>query len=223
MFEENNNTREPFSGVGNSSETSMKRIVIGVIAAFVVASIAVVAIGRYQRVVPRSISSGLGLSGAPGSTGYLLDTLMPAESAPAAADLTPGNWVNSEALTLDKLRGRVVLVEFWTFGCYNCRNTLPHVKKWDEAYRERGLTIVGVHTPETDSEYSIDNVRREVNSLGIKFPVITDNDYKTWNAYGVEAWPSLFVLDKQGRIRWVHVGEGRYQETENVIKALLAG
>ena len=79
-----------------------------------------------------------------------------------------------------------------------------------------------MHTPETDSEYSVDNLRREVTSLNIKFPVITDNDYKTWKSYGVEAWPTIFVLDKQGRIRWAHVGEGRYDDTENVIKGLLA-
>jgi len=115
-----------------------------------------------------------------------------------------------------------VLVEFWTFGCYNCRNTLPSVKEWDAKYGERGLTIVGVHTPETDSEYSLDNVRKEVPALGVKYAVVTDNDYATWKAYKVEAWPTIFVLDKQGRVRWLHVGEGRYDETENVIKALLA-
>ena len=125
-------------------------------------------------------------------------------------------------MTLEKLRGRVVLVEFWTFGCYNCRNTLPSVKDWDTRYRDRGLTIIGVHTPETDSEYSLDNVRKEVPALGIKYPIVTDNDYKTWKAYGVEAWPTIVVLDKQGRIRWLHVGEGRYEETDNVIKTLLA-
>jgi thiol-disulfide isomerase/thioredoxin len=123
---------------------------------------------------------------------------------------------------LSELRGRVVLVEFWTFGCYNCRNTLASVKEWDAKYRDRGLTIVGVHTPETDSEYSLDNVRKEVPALGLKYAVVTDNDYTTWKAYKVEAWPTIFVLDKQGRIRWLHVGEGRYDETENVIKTLLA-
>ena len=137
-------------------------------------------------------------------------------------DKPKGNWINSDPLTLNKLRGHVVLVEFWTFGCYNCRNTLPSVKEWDARYRERGLTIVGVHTPETTSEYNLDNVRREVPGLGIKYPVVTDNDYTTWKAYGVEAWPTILVVDKQGRIRWLHVGEGKYDETESVIKTLLA-
>ncbi len=116
----------------------------------------------------------------------------------------------------------MVLVEFRTFGCYNCRNTLPSVKEWDGKYRDHGLTIVGVHTPETDREHSLDNVRREVAALGVKYPVVTDNDYTTWKAYGVEAWPTIVVLDKQGQIRWLHVGEGRYAETEGVIKTLLA-
>jgi len=124
-------------------------------------------------------------------------------------------------LALNKLRGRVVLVEFWTFGCYNCRNTLPSVEEWDARYRERGLTIVGVHTPELSEEYNLDNLRRAVPSLGIKYPVVTDNDYKTWKAYNLEAWPTIFVVDKQGRIRWEHVGEGKYEETENVIRTLL--
>lgn len=150
------------------------------------------------------------------------DTLMPTASAPKAPPFAAGSWINSDSLTIEKLRGRVVLVEFWTFGCYNCRNTLPSVKDWDAKYRDRGLTIVGVHTPETDSEYNLENVRREVPSLGIKYPVVTDNDYQTWKAYNVEAWPTIFVLDKQGRIRWLHVGEGMYEETENVIKALIA-
>ncbi len=98
---------------------------------------------------------------------------------------------------------------------------MPPIKSWDTRYRDRGLTIAGVHTPETDSEYNIDNVRKEVPSLGIKYPVVTDNDYKTWKAYGVEAWPTIVMLDKQGRIRWLHVGEGHYEETESVINKLL--
>ena len=142
--------------------------------------------------------------------------------APAAPELSSGLWINSEPLTLKSLHGRVVLIEFWTFACYNCRNTLPTVKKWDAQYRDKGLTIIGVHTPELDYENNIDNLRREVAALGIKYAVVTDNDYSTWKAYGVEAWPTLFLLDKQGRVRWTHVGEGYYAQTEEVIKKLLA-
>src|SRR5436190_23247317 len=131
--------------------------------------------------------------------------------AATAPDLAIGEWINSEPLKLKNLRGRVVLIEFWTFGCYNCRNTLPFVKRWHEDYKDKGLTIVGVHSPELANEQKLENLRREVASLGIKYPVVTDNDYSTWNAYGVSAWPTLFVLDKESRIRWMHVGEGAYE------------
>ena len=141
---------------------------------------------------------------------------------PAAPEFAPGTWINSEPLTLKSLRGRVVLVDFWTFACYNCRNTLPHVKAWDTKYRDKGLAIIGVHSPELDEERVIDNVRRETAALGISYPVVTDNDYATWRSYNVEAWPTVFLLDKQGRIRWTHVGEGAYEETEKMIRRLLA-
>src|SRR5712671_1857566 len=202
----------------------IKKVSIIVIIAMVVGSLAIVAIAKYQRVVQPAIARGLAVTtNSLGNSANLEpDTLIAAAKANAAPEFAQGNWINSDPLTLEKLRGRVVLVEFWTFGCYNCRNTLPSVKEWDARYRDRGLTIVGVHTPETTSEYSIDNVRREVPGLGIKYPVVTDNDYTTWKAYGVEAWPTILVVDKQGRIRWRHVGEGRYDETENVIKTLLA-
>jgi thiol-disulfide isomerase/thioredoxin len=202
----------------------IKRISIISIIAIVVAGLAIVAIARYQRVVQPAITRGLAAATYSGDSlaNVAADTLIPTAKATAAPEFAKGNWINSEPLTLEKLRGRVVLVEFWTFGCYNCRNTLPSVKDWDARYRDRGLTIVGVHTPETDSENNIDNVRKELPALGIKYPVVTDNDYKTWKAYGVEAWPTIVVLDKQGRIRWLHVGEGRYGETESLIKTLLA-
>ena len=148
--------------------------------------------------------------------------MMEETKAPAAPEISNGIWINSEPLTLKSLHGRVVLIEFWTFACYNCRNTLPALEKWDAQYRDKGLTIIGVHTPELDIERDIDQLRREVAGLGIKYPVVTDQDYSTWKAYGVEAWPTLFVLDKQGRVRWTHVGEGYYDETEQVIKKLLA-
>lgn len=142
-----------------------------------------------------------------------------ARLAPAIA---AGEWINSDTLKIEALRGRVVIVDFWTFGCYNCRNTLSTLKRFDETYRERGLTIIGVHSPEFEREKKIENVRREVGSLGINYPVVTDNDYETWNAYGVEAWPTVVILDKQGRIRYTHIGEGLYDEQEDVIKKLLA-
>jgi thiol-disulfide isomerase/thioredoxin len=201
----------------------IKRISITVIIAIAVVGLAIVVIAKYRRAVQPAIARELAAATDSNSDFSSLetDTLIAATKAPAAPDFAKGDWINSDPLTLNKLRGRVVLVEFWTFGCYNCRNTLPSVKEWDARYRERGLTIVGVHTPETTSEYNLDNVRREVPGLGIKYPVVTDNDYTTWKAYGVEAWPTILVVDKQGRIRWLHVGEGRYDETESVIKTLL--
>jgi len=150
------------------------------------------------------------------------DQPVPAKDAATASEFAPGIWINSTPLTLKGLRGRVVLVDFWTFACYNCRNTLPHLKDWDSRYRDKGLTIVGVHSPELDEERIIDNVRRETASLGIRYPVVTDNDYATWGSYKVEAWPTVFLVDKQGRIRWTHVGEGAYEEAEGKIQNLLA-
>jgi peptide-methionine (R)-S-oxide reductase len=142
--------------------------------------------------------------------------------APLAPEISNGTWINSDPLTLKSLRGRVVIVNFWTFGCYNCRNTLPSVKSWDARYRDQGLTIIGVHTPEFEREKNIENVRREVAELGIRYPVMTDNNNANWNAYKVEAWPTWFVIDKYGRVRWMHVGEGAYDETERLVKKLLA-
>ena len=147
---------------------------------------------------------------------------LPEADAPKAPEFAAGTWINSEPLTIKDLGGRVVLVEFWTFGCYNCRNTLPFVNRWHERYSDKGLTIVGVHSPEFDSEKNAGNVRKQVASLGIRFPVVTDNDYQTWRAYKVEAWPTIFLLDKTGRVRWTHVGEGAYDEAERTIEKLLA-
>jgi peptide-methionine (R)-S-oxide reductase len=140
------------------------------------------------------------------------------ESAPAFAE---GVWINSEPLTINGLRGRVVLIEFWTFGCYNCRNTLPFLKTLHKTYGSKGLTIVGVHSPEFENEKKLENVRREVAELGIAYPVLVDNDYATWKAYNVQAWPTIFILDKSGKARWGHVGEGAYDEAERLIKQLL--
>jgi thiol-disulfide isomerase/thioredoxin len=141
--------------------------------------------------------------------------------SPAAPELATGDWINSEPLKLTELRSRVVLIEFWTFGCINCRNTLPSIKSWHDRYHDKGLSVIGVHSPEFDEERNVENLRRAVTSLGINYPVVTDNDYQTWKAYNVEAWPTIFLLDKQGRIRWVHVGEGSYEETERQIQKLL--
>ncbi|MBA3439065.1 MAG: peptide-methionine (R)-S-oxide reductase MsrB [Pyrinomonadaceae bacterium] len=150
------------------------------------------------------------------------DVLIPARSAMRAPALLEGTWINSDSLTLKALQGRVVVVDFWTFGCHNCRNTLPTLKRWDTLYRKDGLTTIGVHSPESDYEKNMENVRREVQRLGISYPVVTDNNYETWRAYGIHAWPTTVILDKQGRVRFTHIGEGMYNEMEQVIQKLLA-
>ncbi|HSS21634.1 MAG TPA: redoxin family protein [Pyrinomonadaceae bacterium] len=166
---------------------------------------------------------GLGVRKATSNEGIVSsDKVTNENSAPTAPEISSGTWINSGPLTLKGLRGRVVLVDFWTFACYNCRNTLPYVKQWQERYGDKGLTIVGVHSPELDEERNVDNVRREVAELGIKYPVVTDNDFTNWSAYKVEGWPTVFLLDKEGRIRWMHVGEGAYDEAEKTIQQLLA-
>ena len=188
----------------------------------IVIGVAVVATGYAKGWGPLGVLNvGVSRLAKGGDAGVV--TLMANETKAAAApELAGGTWINSDPLTLKGLRGRVVVVDFWTFGCYNCRNALPSVKSWDARYRDKGLTIIGVHTPELQTERNIENVRREVAELGIKYPVVTDNDNAIWNAYGVEAWPTWFVVDKQGRVRGMHVGEGAYGETEELIKKLLA-
>lgn len=165
----------------------------------------------------------LGVRSVTGSNHWKTSDRLAAEnSAPLAPEISAGTWINSEPLTLKSLRGRVVLLDFWTFACYNCRNTLPFVKRWHERYADKGLTVIGVHSPEFDEEQNLDNVRREVASLGIKYPVVADNDFANWKAYDVAGWPTFFLIDKSGRIRWMHVGEGAYDETEQAIQKLLA-
>lgn len=139
-----------------------------------------------------------------------------------APEIAGGNWINSSPLTIEGLKGKVVLLEFWTFGCYNCRNTLPSVRSWHEKYASQGLTIIGVHTPEFETEKNLATVRRRVADLGIAYPVVTDNEYRTWDAYHQQYWPVLYLVDKTGLIRYVHIGEGRYQITEDRIRKLLS-
>lgn len=131
-------------------------------------------------------------------------------------------WLNGPPLTLRELRGKVVLVEFWTFECINCFHAMPYVKDWDRRYRSEGLTVVGVHTPEFANERIAENVKDAIQRYGIRYPVAQDNEYATWNAYGNRYWPALYLIDKQGRLAYTHVGEGNYDETQAWIEKLLA-
>lgn len=134
-------------------------------------------------------------------------------------------WFNTpdeRPLSLRELRGRVVLVDFWTYTCINCIRTLPYLKAWDERYRDSGLTIVGVHTPEFPFEREAGNVAAAIEQNGLRYPVAQDNDYATWNAYANQYWPAKYLIDARGRVRYVHFGEGEYEETEAAIRELLA-
>jgi thiol-disulfide isomerase/thioredoxin len=123
---------------------------------------------------------------------------------------------------MDALRGRVVLVDFWTYTCINCLATLPYLRAWDERYRGAGLTIVGVHTPEFAFEKSAANVADAISANRLRYPVVQDNEFGTWNAFGNQYWPAKYLIDARGRVRYTHFGEGDYEETEAAIRSLLA-
>ncbi len=131
-------------------------------------------------------------------------------------------WFNSKPLTLDSLRGKVVLVDFWTYSCINCLRTLPYLTRWDQTYRSDGLVIVGVHTPEFAFEREPGNVGAAIEDLGIEYPVALDPDFGTWNAWGNQYWPAEYFIDRTGHVRFAHFGEGEYEQKESVIRRLLA-
>ena len=133
------------------------------------------------------------------------------------------DWLNTggKALTMRGLRGKVVLIDFWTYSCINCVRTLPYLTSWDARYRAKGLVIVGVHTPEFAFEHVVSNVRQATRQEGIHYPVAIDNDYGTWQAYGNQYWPAHYLIDRRGHVREVHFGEGQYAETERAIQQLL--
>jgi cytochrome c biogenesis protein CcdA/thiol-disulfide isomerase/thioredoxin len=131
-------------------------------------------------------------------------------------------WLNSDPLTLADLRGKVVVVDFWTYSCINCLRTLPYLKRWDEAYRSKGLVIVGVHTPEFAFERVPSNVEDAVERLGVRYPVALDPDFGTWEAWGNRYWPAKYFIDRAGHVRFAHFGEGQYERSEKVIRTLLA-
>ncbi|NIF53385.1 thioredoxin family protein [Burkholderia sp. Ax-1724] len=147
----------------------------------------------------------------------------PLENGPPAPEFTGiTQWLNSEPLKLQQLRGKVVLVDFWTYSCINCANTLPYVKSWNQKYKDQGLTVIGVHTPEYPFERDTGNVKTAIKRLGISYPVAQDNQYATWNAYNNQYWPAFYLIDKKGQIVYSHFGEGDYAQTEAKIQALLA-
>ena len=132
------------------------------------------------------------------------------------------SYINTNQTKLSDLKGKVVLVDFWTYSCINCIRTLPYLVDWNQKYSDKGLVIVGVHSPEFEFEKNIDNVKQAVTRFGIKYPVLLDNDHETWNAYQNSYWPRKYLVDSDGYIRYDHIGEGGYAETENAIRSLLA-
>lgn len=139
--------------------------------------------------------------------------------APELAGIT--GWINTEPLTLEALRSKVVLVDFWTYSCINCIRTFPYLRAWHERYKDYGFVLLGVHTPEFQFEKDIKNVRREAREHALTYPIALDNDYKTWSAFRNRFWPAHYLIDTEGNIRYHHFGEGQYAHTEQAVQQLL--
>jgi thiol-disulfide isomerase/thioredoxin len=144
----------------------------------------------------------------------------PSHGALSALDGAPV-WLNSEPLTAGALAGRVVLVDFWTYSCVNWLRTLPYLRAWHETYGDRGLVIVGAHAPEFGFEHDLDNVRHAATELGVGYPVVIDNDFTIWRSFENHYWPAVYLVDRDGRLRFHHFGEGAYEETERAVQQLL--
>jgi thiol-disulfide isomerase/thioredoxin len=163
---------------------------------------------------------------SPGVAGEAASDRTVAFDVAAAQGIAPNftgisNWFNSAPLNMANLRGKVVLVDFWTYGCVNCVNTLPHVTELYAKYRDRGLVVVGVHTPEFPFERSAANVQAALKRHGITYPVAQDNDSQTWNAFGNQYWPAQYIIDQSGKIVFQHAGEGQYEQMDRAIARLL--
>ncbi len=175
--------------------------------------------GRAQRELER-------LTGArrPEATGSSAEDALP-DYGLAPEFIGIAGWLNTpggRALSLDGLHGRVVLIDFWTYSCINCLRTLPYLRAWDERYRSKGLTIIGVHTPEFAFERVPANVRENAAKLGVRYPIALDPDYGTWNAWHNQYWPAKYLIDRDGHVRYYHFGEGEYTKSEDAIRTLLA-
>lgn len=171
------------------------------------AAVGLIAVLAANRTAPAIIGSATTISA-------LEDDLAPL----ATAD----DWLNSPPLAADKLRGRVVLVQFWTYSCINWLRTLPHLRAWAEKYKDKGLVVVAVHTPEFEFEKDIGNIRRAATEMMIGYPIAIDSDYSIWRAFDNRYWPALYLIDARGRIRHHRFGEGEYEQSERMIQKLLA-
>ena len=161
-----------------------------------------------------------------GTEGSLLEPELPPETGGQVGDVAPDfmgitSWINSEPLSMEELRGKVVLVDFWTFTCVNCIRTYSHLKEWHQKYADRGLVIVGVHSPEFEFERLRENVVLSAEENSLTYPIAQDNEFETWQAFGNMFWPAKYLVDGWGKVRYTHFGEGAYDETEETIRQLL--
>src|SRR5262245_44964537 len=166
-------------------------------------------------------AAGLGLIGSAVQQMARAAVGLPPQGAiPSLSGAT--EWLNSPPLTPASLRGKVVLIDFWTYTCVNWLRTLPYVRAWAEKYRDQGVVVVGVHTPEFPFERDIDNVRWAARDMDVKYPIAVDSDYAIWRAFDNRYWPAVYLVDVNGRIRFHHFGEGAYDQTERAIQTLLS-
>jgi len=165
-------------------------------------------------------ATGIGLGWAKTqSTAIRTGPLAAEGNAPPLNGVTA--WLNTPRLTAEDLRGKVVLVQFWTYTCINWLRTLPYVRAWADKYQDKGLVVIGVHTPEFSFEHNVDNVQQAARTMQVDYPIAIDNDHTIWDAFSNQYWPALYVVDAGGRIRHHQFGEGHYKESERVIQQLL--
>ena len=198
----------------------------------VLAGAAVIATGANDVLLANTSSEGVSSveKGVLETVPKVVDYLVSKVKADSAMDNAQGampslsgavDWLNSPALTNEALKGKVVLVDFWTFDCINCKHTLPYVKEWAKKYEKDGLVVIGVHTPEYGFERIIDNVKAKVKEYGITYPVAIDNNYAIWRNFDNQYWPAHYLIDAKGQVRYTHFGEGSYETQEQVIQQLL--
>lgn len=198
----------------------------------VLATAAVIATGADKTLLAKTSSEGVAsveksvLENVPKVLDYFVSKVRadsPMEEGKGAMPSLAGavQWLNSPELSAESLRGKVVLVDFWTYDCINCQHTLPYVKDWAKKYEKDGLVVIGVHTPEYGYERIIDNVKDQVKKLGITYPVAIDNNYAIWRNFDNQYWPAHYLIDAKGQVRYSHFGEGRYEAQEQMIQQLL--
>lgn len=158
----------------------------------------------------------------PATTPVKLQPVVMAEPSSQLPSLSGGTgWINGDSVTSESLRGKVVLIDFWTWDCINCQHTLPHVRDWATKYQSQGLVVIGVHTPEYPWEKPLSSVKNAVNKWQLPYRVVTDNNYQIWNAFGNQYWPAHYYFDAKGQLRYISFGEGNYEQQEKVIQQLL--